>query len=213
MTDPVLVLVVDDQQLMRDGLSSLLDLQDGVSVVGTAADGDEAAAAVAELAPDVVLMDVRMPGADGVAATRRIREEHPACQVLMLTTFDDDEYVTSALRAGACGYLLKDMPAGDLAHAVRAAAAGVYQLHSDVARAVVSGMARTAPRVPRSGGLTERETEVVRLVGRGASNQEIARRLFLSEGTVKNHVSHVLRRLDLRDRTQIAVYAHEHGLV
>lgn len=204
----VRVLVVDDQQLVRDGIASLLGIQPGIEVVGTAADGAEAVAKALESAPDVVLMDVRMPGMDGVAATRALRRDLPACRVVMLTTFDDDEYVTQALRAGASGYLLKDLGAADLAAAVRLTHAGVAPLAAGVAARLA-----VAPAEPGGGALTAREVEILRLVAKGATNREIGRALFVSEGTVKNHVSRMLSRLGLRDRTQAAIYAREHGLL
>jgi DNA-binding NarL/FixJ family response regulator len=202
----VRVLVVDDQQLVRDGIASLLGIQPGIEVVGTAADGAEAVVKALETAPDVVLMDVRMPGTDGVEATRELCRRLPGCRVVMLTTFDDDDYVTRALRAGATGYLLKDLGAADLAAAVRLTHAGVAPLAAGVA-------ARLAAPPAEQGVLTAREVEILRLVAKGATNREIGRVLFVSEGTVKNHVSRVLGRLGLRDRTQAAIYAREHGLL
>ncbi|QFG22753.1 response regulator transcription factor [Actinomadura sp. WMMB 499] len=201
----VRVLVVDDQELVREGIASLLGIQPGVTVVGTAADGAEAVAAVAAAPPDVVLMDVRMPGMDGVEATSAVRGSAPSCQVLMLTTFDDREYVVEALRAGAAGYLLKNLPAAELAAAVRLAHAGVAQFDASVTRHLA------AP--PSGGTLSGREVEVLRLIAAGATNREIAARLFLSEGTVKNHISRILTRLGLRDRTQAVLYARDHGLL
>lgn len=218
---PVRVLIVDDQTLMREGLASLLEIQDGIAVVGTAGDGAEAVAQALALAPDVVLMDVRMPGVDGVVATGQLRERLPACRVLMLTTFDDDEYVAEALRAGASGYLLKDIPAGDLARAIQAVHAGVYQLAPSVAGKLLAGLSMAPappapdpppPAVPAGVELTAREREVLRLIAQGATNREIAAALVVSEGTVKNHISSILSRLGLRDRTQAAIYAHAHGL-
>jgi DNA-binding NarL/FixJ family response regulator len=206
MTVPsVRVLVVDDQQLVRDGIASLLGIQPGIEVVGTAADGHEALQRAADLDPDVVLMDVRMPGLDGVEATRALRRTRPSCRVVMLTTFDDDQYVTLALRAGADGYLLKDLGAAELADAVRLAHRGVAQLDAAVAR-------RLAAALPGA-ELTPRELDILRLVATGATNREIAARVYLSEGTVKNHVSRILTRLGLRDRTQAAVYARDRGLL
>ncbi|HYF63303.1 MAG TPA: response regulator transcription factor [Herpetosiphonaceae bacterium] len=212
---PVRVLIADDQTLMREGLASLLEIQDGIAVVGTAGDGAEAVEQALALAPDVVLMDVRMPGMDGVAATARLRERLPACRVLMLTTFDDDEYVAEALRAGASGYLLKDIPAGDLAPAIQAVHSGVYQLAPSVAGKLLAAL-HPAPAPPQPAPadveLTAREREVLRLIAAGATNREIAAALVVSEGTVKNHISSILGRLGLRDRTQAAIYAHAHGL-
>lgn len=226
----VRVLVVDDQQLMRDGITSLLSIQDGIEVVGTAANGQEAIEQALALQPEVVLMDVRMPVLDGVAATAQIRRQLPECQVVMLTTFDDDEYVIEALRAGASGYLLKDIPAQHLAQAIQAVHRHIYQLDPSVARRVVASLAGPvnqeqrppAPVLPaasaaastvKPGLLTEREIEVLRLIAQGATNREIAERLVISEGTVKNHISNILGRLGLRDRTQAAIYAREQGWV
>jgi len=212
------VLVADDQELIREGIASLLGIQPGIAVVGTARDGGTAAELAAALAADVVLMDVRMPGGDGTQAAARIRRELPGCQVVMLTTFDDEEYVVQALRAGAAGYLLKDLPAAELAAAVRLAHAGISQFGAQAAGRLAAAIARQdQPAPPRSDPadpvLTARETDVLRLVACGATNREIASHLFLSEGTVKNHLSRILTRLSLRDRTQAAIYAHDHGLL
>ncbi|MFD0685730.1 response regulator transcription factor [Actinomadura fibrosa] len=215
----VRVLVVDDQELVREGIASLLGIQPGIEVVGTAADGAEAVDAAASA--DVVLMDVRMPGTDGVAATAELRRRTPSCKVVMLTTFDDDEYVVRALRAGAVGYLLKNLPAAELAAAVRLAHSGVTQLDAAVtARLAAALPAPDAPaantpaaHTPAADALTSRETDVLRLIAAGATNKEIAARLYLSEGTVKNHISRILQRLGLRDRTQAALYARDQGLL
>jgi DNA-binding NarL/FixJ family response regulator len=220
----VRVLVVDDQQLMRDGIASLLSIQDGIEVVGTAADGQEAIDQALSLSPDVILMDIRMPVMDGIAATEQVRRQVPACQVLMLTTFDDDEYIVKALLAGANGYLLKDIPAQDLAQAIQLAHRGIYQLEPTIAGKLVgalSSMPATAPLAPSSStsipedcpDLTERELDVLRLIATGATNREIAQELVISEGTVKNHVSNILNCLGLRDRTQAAIYAREKNLI
>jgi DNA-binding NarL/FixJ family response regulator len=221
----VRVLVVDDQRLMREGIASLLGIQPGISVVGMAVDGQDAVAQALALQPDVILMDVRMPGMDGVAATAEVHRQLPGCQVLMLTTFDDDEYIIAALRAGASGYLLKDIPAHDLAQAVHAVHRRIYQLDPHVAGKLVAALrpnvpAHAAPPThaapPRAAApvdLSERELEVVRLVARGANNREIAQALVLSEGTVKNHISNILSRLGLRDRTQVAIFARDRGLL
>ena len=221
----VRVLVVDDQRLIRDGIASLLTLQDGLEVVGTAADGHEAIERALALRPDVVLMDVRMTVMDGVSATAEIRRRLPSCRVLMLTTFDDEEYTIQALRAGAGGYLLKDLPASELAQAIRLVHAGIYQLDPAVAARLVEAAEprqRDATTPSRSGdrsgqptvdALTAREREVLRLLATGATNREIAAQLVISEGTVKNHVSSILGRLGLRDRTQAALYARDHGLL
>jgi len=209
------VLVVDDQRLVRDGIASLLGIEPDLEVVGTAADGSTALELARQSRPDVVLMDVRMPTMDGVEATAALRQELPDCRVLMLTTFDDEEYVVRALRAGASGYLLKDVPAADLAQAIRLAHAGVDQHDPAAIGRVVGALDRAERRPvtpPPDAGLTPREREVLGLLARGATNREIARELYLSEGTVKNHVSNILSRLGLRDRTQAALYAREHGL-
>ncbi|RSM75144.1 DNA-binding response regulator [Kibdelosporangium aridum] len=208
----VRVLVVDDQRLVREGIASLLDIQEGISVVGMAADGKQAIDQVIALSPDVVLMDVRMPEMDGVDAVAVLRRRAPSSKVVMLTTFDDEEYVVQALRAGAAGYLLKDLPAAKLAEAVRLTHAGVTQLDDAAAQHVAAALSsHAAPR--RADALTERETDVLKLIASGSTNREIAAHLFLSEGTVKNHISRILGRLGLRDRTQAAIYARDHGLL
>jgi DNA-binding NarL/FixJ family response regulator len=220
-SNKIRVLVADDQRLVRDGIASLLSLQEGIEVLGTASNGEEAVALVLALKPEVVLMDMRMPIMDGVEATRRIRRELPECQVLMLTTFDDEEYVLDALTAGACGYLLKDIPAHDLASAIKAAYQGIYQLDPGVASkmllALSADRARSEPEVAApphpAAELSTREVEVLRLIAKGASNREIAEYLVISEGTVKNHISNILNRLGLRDRTQAAMYARDHELL
>ena len=210
---PVRVLVVDDQRLIRDGIASLLGLQPGIAVVGTAANGREAVDRAVTLDPDVVLMDVRMPEVDGIAALELLRRRLPRCRVVMLTTFDDEEYVMPALRAGAAGYLLKDLPARELAGAVRMAHAGVGQFDpAATARVVAALTASTVDGATAGLPLTARELDVLRLIARGATNREIAADLHLGEGTVKNHISRILTRLGLRDRTQAAIYAREHGL-
>jgi DNA-binding NarL/FixJ family response regulator len=216
--DAIRVLIVDDQLLMRDGLASLLSVQPGIEVVGTADNGEEALTAVADLLPDVVLMDVRMPVMDGIEATTEIHRQFPAIKVLMLTTFDDEAYVTGALRAGAFGYVLKNTPALDLAQAIQMAQRGMVQLDPSAADKVLNVISG-AP-MPGKGmdadnpltNLTEREIEVLRLVVQGASNKEIAGELVITEGTVKSHISNILNRLDARDRTQAAVIAVKHGL-
>jgi DNA-binding NarL/FixJ family response regulator len=224
----VRVLVVDDQRLLRDGIASLLEIQEGISVVGTASNGEEALEKALALRPDVILMDVRMPGIDGVLATNRVLHQLPVCRILMLTTFDDDEYVRAALQAGASGYLLKDIPAADLARSIHAVHKGIYQLDPAIAAKLVSAFSAAAsvgsvepgalssPQTivgPQSSDLTAREIEVLRLIAQGATNREIATQLVISEGTVKNHISNMLSRLGLRDRTQAAIYAREQGLL
>lgn len=231
----VRVLVVDDQQLMREGLASLLRIQDGIEIIGTAANGQEALEQAASKKPDVILMDVRMPVMDGVMATEQVRRQLPDCKILMLTTFDDEEYVIEALRVGASGYLLKDIPARDLAQAVQAVHLGIYQLDPVVMSRVITTLARrkssesrpsgpetappsrerttSAPSSLKNAELTEREIEVLRLIAKGSTNREIAEQLVISEGTVKNHISNILSRLGLRDRTQAAIYARENELL
>ncbi|MBK7895540.1 MAG: response regulator transcription factor [Anaerolineaceae bacterium] len=219
MSEPVIrILIVDDQLLMRDGLASLLNIQPGIEVVGTAENGQEAVMRVAELLPDVVLMDVRMPVMDGIVATAEIHRQFPAIKVLMLTTFDDEAYVTGALRAGAFGYVLKNTPALDLAQAILMAQRGMVQLDPSAANKVakmIGGAPLTGTDMDAENplaNLTEREIEVLRLVVEGASNREIADKLVITEGTVKSHISNILSRLDARDRTQAAVIAVKHGL-
>jgi DNA-binding NarL/FixJ family response regulator len=214
---PIRVLIVDDQRLIREGIAALLGVQPGIDVVACAAGGDEAIELATTVTPDVVLMDVRMPHTDGVAATTAIRQRLPACRVLMLTTFDDEAYVIDALRAGANGYLLKDLPAAELAQAVRLAHAGIDQLNPAVTARLLEALRRNeTPRpapVNVSAILTAREIEVLRLIAQGATNREIATQLTVSEGTVKNHVSNILNRLGLRDRTLAAIYARDKNLL
>jgi DNA-binding NarL/FixJ family response regulator len=214
----VRVLVVDDQEIVRAGFAALLGTQDDFDVVGTAADGEEAVRLCSEHSPDVVLMDVRMPVMDGIEATRQVVADGVRSpKVIVLTTFDLDEHVYDALGAGATGFLLKDVTAETLFDAVRVVAAGDALLAPAVTRRLVGEFARLRPSLPRRPDaleeLTPRETEVLRLVAEGLSNGEIAERLVVSEETVKTHVSHVLTKLDLRDRTQAVVAAYECGLV
>lgn len=218
--DDVRVLIVDDQRLVREGVASLLEIQDGIEISGTAVDGNQAVQLALEHKPDVILMDVRMPVMDGISATRRIKSALPACHILMLTTFDDDEYIIKSLQAGASGYLLKDIPAEDLAQAVRLVNAGIFQLAPTVAGKLVGQLDNLEQRGGQIASadkdlseLTERELQVLRLVATGATNREIAEKLVVSEGTIKNHVSNILGRLGLRDRIQAAIFAHEQGLV
>ncbi|MFF4530522.1 response regulator [Streptomyces sp. NPDC001407] len=212
------VLIADDQMMVRQGFTVLLNAEPGIEVVGQAVDGLDAVAKVAELAPDVVLMDIRMPGLGGIEATRRVTGPDAAVKVLVLTTFDLDEYVYEALRAGASGFLLKDASAAELAQAVRVVAAGDALLAPNITKRLIAEFSRMTgtPRAPlkdRVGGLTERETEVLSLVAQGLSNGEIAERLVVAEQTVKTHVSRILVKLGLRDRTQATVFAYETGLV
>lgn len=201
------VIVVDDQVLMRRGLRTMLDVEDGIEVVGEAADGAVALPVVATTRPDVALVDARMPVMDGVALIARLTEEFPHVASIVLTTFDEDEYIFGALRAGARGYLLKDTSPEDLVATIHKVAAGQTILDSPVAARLVAEIARSGPVVSFRGCelLSGREADVARLVATGASNREIAARLFITEGTVKNHVSGALRKLDLRDRTQLAL--------
>jgi DNA-binding NarL/FixJ family response regulator len=210
--DPVRVLVVDDQELIREGIASLLEIQPGISVVGRAADGKRAVEAAGRLQPDVVLMDVRMPVMDGVQATAALRQAGTTARIVMLTTFDDEEYVLQALHHGASGYLLKDLPAADLADAVRLVHAGVAQFDAAVAGRLSSALRPPATVEPQA-VLTARELQLLRLVAKGATNREIAAELYLSEGTVKNGVSRILSRLGLRDRTHAAIFARDRGLL
>ena len=208
----VRVLVVDDQALFREALGTLLGARPEVEVVGEAGDGHQALERAAALAPDVVLMDLHMPVLDGIGATRRLRVEQPGVRVLALTTFDEDEDVFAALRAGALGYLLKDVSADRLVEAVQAAARGESVLQPSVAAKVVARFAQLddAPRArpqPLVVPLSDRELDVLRLLADGRSNREIATALFLAEGTVKNHVTNVLAKLGARDRTQAALRA------
>ncbi|MGV9360789.1 response regulator [Amycolatopsis sp. NPDC003731] len=215
---PVRVLLVDDQALFREALATLLATHEGIAVVGEAGNGDEALRSAAALTPDVVLMDLRMPVLDGVAATRRLRAEQPGTRVIALTTFDDDEDVFAALRAGAVGYLLKDVSSARLVEAVLAAARGESVLQPSVAAKVVARFAQLPdapePRPqPLVVPLSSRELDVLRLLADGRSNREIATTLFLAEGTVKNHVTNVLGKLGARDRTQAALRARDLGLL
>ncbi|WNV90498.1 response regulator transcription factor [Umezawaea sp. Da 62-37] len=211
------VLVVDDQEMVREGFSALLDAQEDIEVVGSAGDGVTAVAAVRRLLPDVVLMDIRMPEMDGLAATRLLAaDEHPV-KVLVLTTFDLDDYVYEALRAGASGFLLKHAPARELLDAVRIVARGEALLAPSITKRLIEDFVKSQPvqgvRPRALTALTERETEVLRLVAQGLSNTEIAGHLFLAEQTVKTHVSRVLAKLALRDRAQAVIAAYESGLV
>jgi DNA-binding NarL/FixJ family response regulator len=213
------VLIVDDQALVRAGFRMILDAEEDIEVAGEAADGEEAVAAVQQLRPDVVLMDVRMPVLDGIEATRRVLADGGTdAKVVMLTTFDMDEYVYDALRAGASGFLLKDVPPEQLVAGIRAVSKGDALLAPSVTRRVIEEFVRRPPRAvqtlpPALAELTARELEVLKLIARGLSNAEIAKELFVSETTVKTHVAHVLTKLDVRDRVQAVVLAYETGLV
>jgi DNA-binding NarL/FixJ family response regulator len=207
------VLLADDQRLVRSGFRMILKAEPGVEVVGEAADGREAIEQARALAPDVVLMDVRMPNLDGIEATRRIVGEAEAPRVIVLTTFDEDEYVFGALRAGASGFLLKDAPEDQLVAAIRVAADGGSLFAPSVTRRLIERFAGHSEPPAGLADLTDREREVLTLVARGLSNAEIAAELVVSEHTVKTHVARVLQKLDLRDRTQAVVAAYESGLV
>ena len=212
------VLLVDDQNIIRQGLKALLQLEPDLQIVGDAENGQVALQQVAALQPDVVLMDVRMPVMDGVAATKAIAQQFPATRVLVLTTFDEDEYVAAALQQGAVGYLLKDTPSEELADAIRTVHKGYTQFAPGILQKLISktsdaSVPNSLPNLPPNlplgfAELTPREREVLRLIAQGASNREIAKALYISEGTVKNHVTNLLGRLELRDRTQAAIFAN-----
>jgi DNA-binding NarL/FixJ family response regulator len=229
------VLAADDQRVVREGLAMLLGLLPDVEVVGTAADGEEALALAAELRPDVILMDLRMPRVDGVEATRRLRAAHPEIKVVVLTTYADDRSVIDALRAGALGYLTKDAGADEIRQALQRVASGQASLDPAVQKSLVEAIATGqaqpvsgawsgptdqprqpaephAPASPLPDGLTPREAEVLTLIAAGLSNAEIAERLFVSEATVKSHVNHMLPKIGARDRAQAVGYAYRHGL-
>ena len=218
MNQVIRVLVADDQRVVREGLGTLLGLLAGVEVVGTAADGDEALAMAIQLRPDVVLMDLRMPHCDGVEATRRLREHDASIKVLVLTTYADDRSVIDALRAGARGYLTKDVGAGEIREALERVTRGQPAIDPAVQQHLLDAIAATrpsphgepAPQLPN--GLTAREAEVLSLIANGLSNTEIARRLMVSETTVKSHINHLFAKTGVRDRAQAVTYAYQHGL-
>ncbi len=209
------VLICDDQEVVREGLRAILGSVPGLEVVGVAGNGAEAVEIVDQLAPDVVLMDLNMPIKNGVQATREIAAGHPDTKVLVLTTFDAEEWVVDAIRAGAGGYLLKDAPRDQLVAAIKGTAAGKTHVDPSVAGDLFAMVAssESGPSTTIGDNLTERERDVLRLIGQGMSNADIAERLFLSEGTVRNYVSAVLAKLQVADRTQAAVLAVKHGLV
>jgi len=206
--DRIMVLIADDQRLIREGIASLIGLHKGVEVVGTASDGEEAVEKARELKPDVIFMDIRMPALDGIAATERLAKENFPGKILMLTTFDDEEYIIRSIKAGAVGYLLKDSPPEELVLAARQAKNGTYQLAPGIMDKLMN---RIAPAIVAEEelmlSLSAREIEILKLLGVGATNQEIASKLYLSEGTVKNYVSAILSALNLRDRTAAALFA------
>ncbi|MEU7553280.1 response regulator transcription factor [Streptomyces sp. NPDC044571] len=206
----VRVLLVDDHQVVRRGLRTFLEVQDDIEVVGEAADGEEGVARAEELRPDVILMDIKMPGTDGIEALRRLRALENPARVLIVTSFTEQRTVVPALRAGAAGYVYKDIDPDALSGAIRSVHAGHVLLQPEVAEALLSQDAQPAPN--RAGSLTDREQEVLSLIADGRSNREIARALVLSEKTVKTHVSNILMKLDLADRTQAALWAVRHGI-
>ena len=205
------LLLVDDQELVCQGLRAMLNLESDIEVVGVANNGRVAVQQVEELQPDVVLMDIRMPIMDGREATRKICQQFPDTKVLVVSTFDEDEYITHAIKAGAKGYLLKDMPVEELAQAIRLVSRGYCQMGPGLMEKMLDGMA-IANNDPESEALlvelTPREIDVLNLIGTGCTNREIAQRLYIAEGTVKSHVTHILNRLNLRNRAQIAIYAN-----
>lgn len=218
--DTLRVVLADDQTVVREGLVTLLGLLPGIEVVGAASDGVDAVRLVAEREPDVLLVDLRMPRCDGVEATRRVRTEFPRTEVVVLTTYADDESVLGALQAGARGFLTKDADAESIARALRAAAAGQSTVDGEVQRRLIEAATRGAPKSGQQRqptelveGLTTREIEVLRLIAAGLSNSEIAKRLVVSEATVKTHVNHVFAKANLRDRAQAVAYAYRAGLV
>ena len=208
------IIICDDQAIVRDGLAMLLKLEPDMQVVGTAGDGASAVELAAQIKPDMVLMDLKMPVMSGVEATRRIRAQFPDIKVLVLTTYADDEWVFDAIKAGASGYLLKDTPRDDVIKAIRGTAEGKTYVDPSVAGKVLrqASSHRTQPPSNITADLTEREIEVLRLIAKGSSNKDISERLFLSEGTIRNHVSAILAKLGVSDRTQAAVIAIQHGL-
>lgn len=215
---PVEILVVDDQSLFREGLRTLLSVQPGFEVTGEAANGEEALRLAVQLKPDVILMDLRMPVMDGVTATLRLRDSMPQCKVIVLTTFDDDEYVYDGLRAGAVGYLLKDVSSEKLFEAIRAASRGEYFLLPSITAKVMAEFSRLSRIAPSpmdqlEEPLSPREMEILRLVATGASNREIAENLVIAEGTVKNHLTNILGKLSVKDRMQAVLKAREYGLI
>ena len=212
----ITVLLADDQAMVRAGFRLILDSEADITVVGEADDGEHAVALTRQLRPDVVLMDIQMPRMDGLEATRRLTQEPGASRIVILTTFERDDYVFQALRAGASGFLLKNAPPEELVHAVHTIAAGNALLAPSVTRRVIADYTKQPPRPENTAvldRLTGRESEVLRLIATGMSNAEIAAALFLGEGTIKTHVSHLLAKLDLRDRVQAVVFAYEHGLI
>ncbi|HUW66037.1 MAG TPA: response regulator transcription factor [Spirochaetia bacterium] len=217
--DKIRVVIADDQSIIRDGLKLILEMESDLKVVGLASNGEEACEMAERLRPDIVLMDIKMPVIDGAEGTRRICEAYPEIKVIILTTFSEDEYIFPALRSGAKGYLLKDVESDELANSIRTVARGGVLIHPAVAARVVKGLSVSpkdednAEQLKATADLTPRELEIAKLIGKGMTNREIAARLFISEGTVKNHITNILSKLYLRDRTQIALYATQNKLV
>jgi len=213
------VLLADDQALFREGLDTLLSVHKDIEVIGQASNGQEAVDLALKLRPDVILMDMQMPILNGIGATRRLKKSLPECRVIMLTTFNDDETIFDALRAGAVGYLLKDVGSAQLAESIRATSRGESILDPSVAAKVVQEFSRVSSMVPATSSevlpepLSEREIELLRLIASGLSNKEVAEALFITEGTVKNHVTHILGKLSVRDRMQAVLKAKELGLI
>lgn len=213
------IVLADDQSIIRDGLKLILEMEDDLEVIGTASNGDEAYELARKLQPDIILMDIRMPGCDGVLGTKRICDSYPDIKIIILTTFSDDAYIFEALKAGAKGYLLKDVQSDELADSIRMVMRGGMLIHPEVAVKVVKGLRN--PQVTekveigssKTDDLTSREVEIVNLIGKGKTNKEISSELYISEGTVKNHITNILSKLYLRDRTQIAIYASQHRLI
>ena len=207
------ILIVDDGHLIRQGLKALLELEPDLQIIGEAQNGQIAIARVKELQPDVVLMDIRMPIMDGVTATKEICQQFPHVNILVLTTFDDDTYVAAAIRFGAKGYLLKDTPSEEIAAAIRAVNLGYTHLAPGMIAKVIANRVEPGISLPPLAELTPRELEVLKLIAVGANNREIAQQLYISEGTVKNHVTNILNRLNLRDRTQAAILARTYLVI
>ncbi len=218
MAESTRVIIVDDQRLMRDGLRLLLELEDGIDVVAEAADGKEGIAQYQAHQPDIVLMDIRMPEMNGIEATKELLRIDPKARIIILTTFDDDDLIMQGVQAGALGYMLKDLSGEELAAAIQTVMAGGSQLDARVTRKLL-GQINNAPAQsgsatqPSANPLTERELEILALVAQGFSNPEISRQLFLAEGTVKNYVSGIIQKLDVRDRVQAAMHARDIGII
>lgn len=216
--DKIRILIADDQSLIRDGLKLILEMENDMEVIGLASDGEQAFEMAGKLNPDIVLIDIRMPVCDGVLGTKKICQSYPKVKVIILTTFSDDQYIFEALKGGATGYLLKDVHSEELANSIRTVVKGGVLIHPEIAAKMLKGLSidkekeKNEEGFKNEGELTLREIEIVRLIGRGKSNKEIASELFISEGTVKNHITNILSKLYLRDRTQIALYAAQNKL-